>query len=238
MSDHIVKSFDLELTDLQLMIAQMGGLAEDQLAKSMEALVKRDAKLADFVIGDDEKLDLLEQQVEERAFLTIAKRQPMAKDLRDIMVAIRISSDLERIGDLAKNIAKRVHALPEPLPRKLASGLTRLGKLTQQQLKDVLDAYSGRSSADALEVWRADEDIDSLFNSIFRELLTYMMEDPRMIGACTHLLFAAKNVERIGDHATNIAENVYYMVHGKTIKETRPKKDTTSITAYDSLNNS
>lgn len=238
MSDHIVKSFDIDLSDLQMMLAQMGGLAEDQLAKSMEALVKRDVKLADLVIGDDDKLDVLEQSIEERAILTIAKRQPMAKDLREIMVAIRISSDLERIGDLAKNIAKRAHAVSEPLPRKLVNGLTRISRLALEQLKNALDAFATRDADEAFEIWRKDEEIDSLYTSIFRELLTYMMEDPRMIGACTHLLFAAKNVERIGDHATNIAENVHYLVHGKPIREERPKKDTTSTTTYKTPMNS
>ena len=156
----------------------------------------------------------------------------MAQDLRQIMVAIRISADLERIGDLAKNTAKRTHAISEQMPRKLVSGLTRMGNLAQEQLKNILDAYA-RSDADkAIQVWRSDEDIDALYNSIFRELLTYMMEDPRKIGPCTHLLFGAKNMERIGDHTTNIAENIYFLVHGKAIIEERPKKDSTSTTNY------
>jgi phosphate transport system protein len=236
MSDHIVKAYDEDLANLKTMLAQMGGLAEDHLAKAIEALGKRDTKLADVVIAQDEKIDALELQLEERAILTIAKRQPMARDLREIMVAIRIASDLERIGDLAKNIAKRTHAINEQLPRKLAAGLTRMGRLSLEQLKDVLDAYTTGDDAKALDVWRNYGELDALYNSIFRELLTYMMEDPRMIGPCTHLLFGAKNFERIGDHATNIAENIHYLVSGQPMREERPKKDTTSVTAFDSLN--
>jgi phosphate transport system protein len=236
MSDHIVRAYDEDLASLKTMLAQMGGLAEDQLAKAIDALARRDTLLADQVIGQDEKVDALELDIEEKAILTIARRQPMARDLREIMVAIRISSDLERIGDLAKNVAKRVHAISDALPRKLSSGLTRMGRLSLVELKNVLDAYASMSDTKALEVWRGDEELDALYNSIFRELLTYMMEDPRMIGLCTHLLFGAKNYERIGDHATNIAENIYYLVHGKPIKEERPKKDTTSITAFEALN--
>jgi phosphate transport system protein len=233
MSDHIVKAYDEDLASLKTMLAQMGGLAEDQLANAMTALVKRDTRLADKIIQGDEKIDLLELSVEEKAILTIAKRQPMARDLREIMVAIRVSSDLERIGDLAKNLAKRTHAIADPLPRKLAVGLTRMGELALAQLKNVLDAYATRDSEKAMDVWQHDEDIDALYNSIFRELLTYMMEDPRMIGVCTHLLFATKNIERIGDHSTNIAENIYFLVHGKPLRDERPKKDLTSSLSFD-----
>jgi phosphate transport system protein len=237
MSEHIVKAYDDDLASLTSMLAQMGGLAEEQLSRSIEALSRRDTKLADRVIQADEKLDAMEVAVEEKAILTIAKRQPMARDLRVIMVAIRIASDLERIGDLAKNIAKRSHAIYDNIPRRLTKGLERMGELSQAQVKLVLDAFAATDDAKALEVWRHDEDIDALYNSIFRELLTYMMEDPRMIGACTHLLFAAKNIERIGDHATNIAENIYYLVNGEVLKEQRPKKDKTSITPFSAVNN-
>lgn len=236
MSDHIVKAYDEDLAILKTLIAQMGGLAEDELANAMDAVARRDGKLADKVIASDRKMDALEMQIEEKAILTIAKRQPMARDLREIMVAIRVASDLERIGDLAKNTAKRTHALSEALPRKLVAGMTRMGRLAQEQLKRILDAYAKSDAERAMEVWRSDEDIDALYNSIFRELLTYMMEDPRMIGLCTHLLFCAKNLERIGDHTTNIAENIYYLVHGKEIAEERPKKDMTSTTSIESLN--
>ncbi len=231
MSDHIVKSYDEDLAALKTMLAQMGGLAEEQLANAIDAIARRDTQLADKVIAGDAKIDVFEQQVEDKAILTIAKRQPMARDLREIMVAIRVASDLERIGDLAKNTAKRTHAISEALPRKLITGLTRMGSLAQEQLRTILDAYAHTDAGKAIAVWRADEELDAIFNSIFRELLTYMMEDPRMIGLCTHLLFGAKNMERIGDHTTNIAENIYYLVHGKPILEERPKKDATSITS-------
>jgi phosphate transport system protein len=233
MPDHIVKSYDEDLANLKTMLAQMGGIAEEQLSDAIQAISRRDTKLADMVILLDDKIDALEVQVEEKAILTIAKRQPVARDLREIMVAIRMASDLERIGDLAKNTAKRTHAISEQMPRRLMTGFTRMGRLAQEQLKDILDAYARSDAEKAMAVWRSDEEIDALYNSIFRELLTYMMEDPRMIGLCTHLLFGAKNLERIGDHTTNIAENIYYLSFGKAIPVERPKKDQTSITSYD-----
>lgn len=236
MSDHIMKAYDDDLASLQSMLSTMGGLAEEQLARSLEALTRRDTKLADRVILADDKIDAMERAVEEKSILTIAKRQPMARDLRHIMVAIRIATDLERIGDLAKNVAKRAHAISDPIPRRLTTGLQRMGQLAQAQLKRVLDSFAAADSEQALEVWRHDEDIDALYNSIFRELLTYMMEDPRMIGACTHLLFATKNIERIGDHATNIAENIYFLVHGQALRDERPKKDETATTPFSPLN--
>ncbi len=236
MADHTVKAFDEDLAKLKSMLAAMGGVAEEQLAKAVEALVRRDLKLADQVIQGDDRIDAMENEIEEKAILTIAKRQPMASDLRNVIVSIRIASDLERIGDLAKNVAKRTHAIPDTVPRRLGVGLERMGKLSQAQLKMVLDSFATADTEMAMEVWRHDEDIDALYNSIFRELLTYMMEDPRMIGACTHLLFATKNIERIGDHATNIAENVYYLVNGRTLQEERPKKDLTSITKFSAVN--
>jgi phosphate transport system protein len=237
MSDHIVKAYDDDLAALKSMLSQMGGMAEEQLARSIDALVRRDTKLADAVVQADEKIDEMEIAIEEKAVLTIAKRQPMAKDLRNIMVAIRIAADIERIGDLAKNIAKRAHAIYDNIPQRLTKGLQRLGELSQAQVKMVLDAFATSDADKAMNVWLHDEDIDALYNSIFRELLTYMMEDPRMIGACTHLLFAAKNIERIGDHSTNIAENIYYLVHGEMLKEQRPKKDKTATTPFSAVNN-
>lgn len=237
MSDHIVKAYDDDLAALKAMLSEMGGLAEEQLARSIDALLRRDTKLSDIVVHSDEKIDALEVAIEEKAVLTIAKRQPVAKDLRSIMVTIRIASDIERIGDLAKNIAKRAHAIYDNIPPRLTKGLARLGDLSQAQVKLILDAFAASDAEKAMDVWRHDEDIDALYNSIFRELLTYMMEDPRMIGACTHLLFAAKNIERIGDHATNIAENIYYLVHGEMLKEQRPKKDKTAITPFNAVNN-
>lgn len=228
MTQHIVKAYDEELARLKTMIARMGGLAEEALAQALEALTKRNTELADEVIERDRKIDDLEVEIEELAIHTIAKRQPMALDLRQIMVAIRIASDLERIGDLAKNIAKRTHAVPAMVGPRIVKGVSRMGSLALGQLKDVLDAYGALDEEKAIEVWRSDEEIDAIYNSVFRELLTYMMEDPRMIGMSTHLLFAAKNIERIGDHCTNIAENIHYLVSGTKLAESRPKKDQTS----------
>lgn len=238
MSDHTVKSYDEDLSQLKMLLAQMGGLVEQQLDDAIDALSRRDTGLADRVIQNDERVDVLEHQVEEKAILTIAKRQPVARDLREIMVAIRVASDLERIGDLAKNTAKRTHAISDHLPRKLMTGVMRMGRLAQAELKNILDAYSRSDASLAMEVWRSDEDLDALYNSIFRELLTYMMEDPRNISLCTHLLFGAKNMERVGDHATNIAENIHYLVHGKPLSEGRPKKDVTSTLRFEDMNSS
>jgi phosphate transport system protein len=169
--------------------------------------------------------------LQEQTILMIARRQPMANDLRHIMTVLKIAGDLERIGDLAKNIAKRALAVSgESHPKPLMTGLKHMVELALRQLKDVLDAYAELDADKALGVWRQDERIDAMYNSIFRELLTYMMEDPRNIGLCTHLLFGAKNIERVGDHTTNIAENVYYLVHGTTLTDDRPKGDDTSST--------
>ena len=232
-ADHIVKAFDNDLGAIRTLIAQMGGMAEEQLARAIDALTRRDPELAEQVISDDKKLDQFEIEIEERSIRTIAKRQPMASDLRELMVAIRIASDLERIGDLAKNISKRTIAMTDHIPSRVLGGFKRMGLLALEQLKTVLDAYARRDTAKALSVWHEDENIDQLYNSVFRELLTYMMEDPRTIGMCTHLLFGAKNIERIGDHATNIAENVYFLVEGHQLVEERPKKDKTSLTTFE-----
>jgi phosphate transport system protein len=230
MNEHTVRAFEEELKTLDSKIAQMGGLAEQCLARAIDALERRDPSLAESVIRQDETIDRLEQELEELVVSIIARRQPMALDLRQIISVIRVASDLERIGDLAKNIAKRAMAIAgEQRPANLMIGLKHIGDRALEQLKDVLDAYSQRDADAAMRVWSNDEPIDSLYNSLFRELLTYMMEDPRNIGMCTHLLFGAKNIERIGDHATNIAEMVHFMVRGTSIAERRPKGDTTSF---------
>ncbi len=233
MNTHIVSAFDEELAELRKLIAQMGGLAEDQFAKSIDALSQSDKRLAEKVIASDDKIDRLEKDLEERAIKLIARRQPMAADLRAIIVAIRISSDLERIGDLAKNIAKRTLAVDEPLPRSVNAGMSRMAELAMEQLSDVLDAYARLDVDKAQDVWLKDSRIDALYNSVFRELLTYMMEDARTIGMCTHLLFGAKNIERIGDHTTNIAENIHYLVTGGPPQGERPKEDSTSVTTVE-----
>jgi phosphate transport system protein len=229
---HTVKAFDTDLQDLARMVAEMGGLAEKQVADAVDALARRDTTLAQRVTVADVQIDTLQHEIEERAVLTIARRQPMAVDLREIVSALRISNDLERIGDLAKNIAKRVIALnAEFPPPKLIRGVEHMTDLLLGQLKAVLNAYARRSVSEAMAVWRGDEEIDAVCTSVFRELLTYMMEDPRNITFCIHLLFCAKNIERMGDHATNIAETVHYMIEGKPITDQRPKGDTTSFAA-------
>jgi len=230
MSEHIVKSFTEQLETLANAVAQMGGLAEAQLANAIEAIAKRDTKLAEAAIGSDERVDRIQQAVEEQALKVLALRQPMAVDLRTTLAAIKIAYELERIGDLAKNIGKRALVLNREPPIRLTQSLARMGRQTLTQLKQVLDAYSDRDAEAAKAVWRHDEEIDELYNSLFRELLTYMMEDPRTIGLCTHLLFVAKNIERAGDHATNIAETVHHMVTGTYLRVDRPKADVTSTT--------
>jgi len=228
---HIAKAFDADLQELQRMVAEMGGLAEQQISDAVDALGKRDMTLAQQIIDADRDIDAIQREIEEKAILTIARRQPVAVDLREIVAALRVSNDLERIGDLAKNIAKRVLALGREFRYPtVMRGVENMAELVMAALKQVLDAYAQRDSDGALEVWRGDEAIDAVNNSLFRELLTYMMEDPRNITFCTHLLFCAKNIERMGDHATNIAETVHYMVKGQPLADERPKGDTTSMT--------
>jgi len=223
---HTVGSFDADLKVLAGMIADMGGRAIRALADATRALVERNFQLAQQVIASDRGIDLLQHEIEERAVATLARRQPMAVDLREIVSTMRVAGDLERVGDLAKNVAKRVIAIGEqPSPVNLATGLSTLAERVGQQLSAVLKAYGARDDAGALEVWKADGAIDGLFTSLFRELLTYMMEDPRSIGFCTHLLFCAKNLERVGDHATNIAETAHYVITGEILAAERPKAD-------------
>jgi phosphate transport system protein len=233
---HTAKAFDVDLQDLARMVAEMGGLAEKQIAESVDALARRDANLAQRVVALDPTVDALQREIEERGILTIARRQPMAVDLREIVGALRVSNDLERIGDLAKNIAKRVIALGTDFTQqsKVIRGVEHMTDLVLGQLKQVLDAYARRDVQQALEVWRSDEEIDAVNNSLFRELLTYMMEDPRNITFCTHLLFCAKNIERMGDHATNIAETVYYIAEGRPLVDERPKGESFSAVAFGS----
>jgi phosphate transport system protein len=231
MSEHTIKAFDADLQDLVRVVVEMGGLAERQIVNSIEALDKRDLALAQRVITEDAKIDALQREIEEKAILTIARRQPMAVDLREVVGALRLSNDLERIGDLAKNIAKRVGALDGDFqPQQVMRGVEHMSDLVLTQIKEVLDSFAHRDAAKALAVWRGDEEIDAVNNSLFRELLTYMMEDPRNISYCIHLLFCAKNIERMGDHATNIAETVVYIVEGRALADERPKGDTTAVT--------
>ncbi|MDR3422417.1 MAG: phosphate signaling complex protein PhoU [Xanthobacteraceae bacterium] len=230
--DHTAKAFDTDLQEITRKVAEMGGLAERQIADATRALVERDIDLAERVITTDPIIDAMQHEIEEKAILTIARRQPMAVDLRDIVGAMRVCNDLERIGDHAKHIGKRVVAVDLDLhPQKLIRGVEHMASLVLALLKQVLDAYASHDLAVALAVWNGDEEVDALCTSLFRELLTYMMEDPRNITFCMHLMFCAKDMERIGDHATNIAETVYYMIEGRPIADQRPKGDPTSFGA-------
>lgn len=231
-TEHTVRSYDDELNDLNQKIAEMGGLAEQLVGDSVTALARRDSDVAQRIISDDQKIDRLQRYIEDHAILMIAKRQPMAQDLREIMAAIHIANDLERVGDLAKNTAKRVIAIEGNFAsQRLVAGVEHIAELSLAQLKNVLDAYAARDLAAAHAVWERDDEIDAMYTSLFRELLTYMMEDPRNISFCIHLMFCAKNIERIGDHATNIAETVFYMIEGQQMAEKRPKGDMTTFAA-------
>lgn len=214
---------DDELEGLSAQIAKLGGLAENQVAGALDAVSRRDSRLAERIIHDDELINQLQHLIENAAVQALALQQPMGRDLREIVAVLRITNDLERVGDLAKNIARRALVLNQEEPVKLTRGLVRMGRQALVQLKDVLDAYAARDVEQALNVRNRDEEIDELYNSLFREFLTYMMEDPRMIGLCTHLLFIAKNIERIGDHATNIAEFIYYIREAKPVPDQRPR---------------
>jgi len=229
MIEHTIRAFDTDLQELANKIAEMARLDGEQIADAIEALVKRDTTLAKRVIATDDQVDALQRAIEEKAVATIARRQPMAIDLREIVGALRIANDLERVGDLAENIAKRVLLLTEDWRiHEVMLQLQRMVDLVRGQLARVLQSYESRDVALALGVWRKDQEIDALNSSLFRELLTYMMEDPRNITFGSHMLFCAKNIERMGDHATNIAETVYYIVEGRELKEERPKADVTS----------
>jgi len=220
--EHTVRSYDKDLDTLERRIAEMGGIAEKMVIDAMDALSQADMTLAHQVVTTDPRLDALQREIEEQAILTIARRQPMAVDLREIIGAIRVAGDLERVGDLAKNIAKRSLkiGLEARVPRAII-GLRHMNEVATELMKDVLDAYAQRDVERARAVWERDAELDALEDSVFRDLLTHMMEDPRNISFCAHLLFCAKNIERIGDHATNIAETVFYLVTGATLQAER-----------------
>lgn len=231
--DHIVRDFDEELKKLNNMIAELGGLAERQLADSIDALVKRDAEQAQRVAGADTHLDQLERSIDELGIEIMIRRQPMAGDFRTVIAALKISSILERIGDYAKNIAKRTIALSEMPAIGSVRSVQRMAESAQSQITTALDAYLNRDVDLAEDVRNRDQEIDAMHTSLFRELLTYMMEDHRTITAGTHLLFIAKNLERIGDHATSIAENLLFLVHGAIPESERPKNDAANYTVVD-----
>ena len=228
-TEHTVRSYDEELRRLSNTLMQMGGLAESQLAAAIQAVTRRDSGLAGDVVQTDLRVDQLEAEVDQLVVRILALRQPVGPDLREIISALKMASDLERIADYAANVAKRAIALNQTPAVRPAFAIPRMGNYAQGMIKDVLDAFVDRNAEKAIAVWRRDEELDEMYTSLFRELLTYMMEDPRNITSATHLLFMAKNVERIGDHATNIAETIYFLVKGERLNETRPKGDRSSI---------
>ncbi|HEY7577082.1 MAG TPA: phosphate signaling complex protein PhoU [Acetobacteraceae bacterium] len=227
--EHLVKSFDQELKRLRDLMTEMGGIVETQVALAADAIMNRDAASATRAVEADPNVDALEREVEKLVIRLLALRQPVADDLRRAVSALKITGDLERIGDYAANVAKRSIVLAQfSVPYSLA-GLAHMARLVQGQLKSIIDALGESDAEKAVEVWRSDQVVDDIYNALFRELITYMMEDPRNITPCTHLLFIAKNLERIGDHATNIAENLYYAVTGESLPESRPKGDTSAF---------
>jgi phosphate transport system protein len=230
MNEHILKSYGDELAHLAAEVTRMGGLAESQVNDAIAAVTRRDTALAQAIVGRDDRLDALDTEIERAAISMIALRQPVANDLRRTVGSMKIANNLERCGDLAKNIAKRSLILADADPATaLTRSIGRMGKLVAGRLKDVIDAYTHGDVELAIGVWTRDEEVDEHYNSLFRELLTYMMGDPRTITGGAHLLFIAKNLERIGDHATNIAEIVYFQITGEEIISKRPKIDALSV---------
>ena len=227
---HIVKSFDNDLGQIESLLLEMGGLVETQISEAVRALVDRDIELGEKIRANDKRVDDLEIQINDLTIKTLALRQPMAEDLRAVVTALKVAANLERIGDYAKNIAKRTSVLAQsPQIGSYSTTIKRMSKLVQDMVRDVLDAYVARDSQTAEDLRLRDEEVDQLHNTLFRELLTYMMEDPRNITPCLHLLFIAKNIERMGDHTTGIAEQVYYLVTGTQLDDDRPKGDMTSF---------
>ena len=234
MNEHISSAYDRDLDAIQTLVFKMGGLVEDAIVSAAKSLETRDTDLADRVRADDKVIDALELQINEEAARVIALRAPVSKDLRAILTVLRIAASLERIGDYAKNMAKRTGTLVD-MPQIAGSdaALRRMAREVQSMLKDMLDAYLRRDAILAEDVRQRDHEVDQMYNALFREFLTFMMEDPRSITACMHLHFIAKNVERMGDHVTAIAEQVVYLVTGETPEDDRPKADRTSITTKD-----
>ena len=216
-NDHTVKSYDQQINLLTRKIIEMGGVVEQQLAAAIDALTNRNIDLAARVIEQDDQVDDLEEEIDTLAIRLFATRQPMAVDLRLIAMAMKVSNDLERIGDYAANIAKAAARLAKVPPLKPLYAIPRMGQIAQEMVKGVLDAYVDRDTQKVLSVWHRDDEVDEMYNSLFRELVTYMLEDPRNISTCIDLLFVAKHLERIGDHTTNIAEKIHYMIHGERI---------------------
>ena len=224
MNEHINKTYADELTQLVANVSRMGGLAEDQVAACVTAVVKRDISLAESIVARDDRLDAMELEIEQSCTRIVALRHPVANDLRRTLSAIKIAGNLERCGDHAKSIAKRTLQLADNGPMTSLNGLIeRMGRLVTERLRTVLDAYAANDTESAIGVWSSDLEVDDHYNSLFRELLTYMMSDPRMIVTGANLVFIAKNLERIGDHATNIAEVIHYELTGKRLPQPRPR---------------
>ena len=230
---HIVTSYDADLETIQAMIMKMGGLTEAAILGAANSLENRDEELAEQIRQNDKAIDALEEQVNEECARVLATRQPIAGDLRTVLTVMKISANLERVGDYAKNMAKRTSVLVQMSPIDGSSGaIRRMAKTVETMLKDVLDAYIQRDPELAEDVRMRDQEVDQMYNALFREFLTFMMEDPRNITACMHLHFIAKNIERMGDHVTSIAEQVIYLVTGEMPEEGRPKKDRTSVETH------
>jgi phosphate transport system protein len=225
MTEHTVRSFSADLEDLTGDLARMGGLCEDMLSDAIQAIATRDTALAETVVARDPQVDNLQIEAEKKILRLLALRQPLARDLRQTISALKIATELERIGDLGKSIAKRVKLIDGIEPVNALKGVARMGRLVTAQLKRVLDAYTAQETDAANKVWIRDEEVDEHYQSPFREVVTYMIEDPRTISACAHLLFVAKNLERIGDHCTNIAEEIHFLVTGEQLPVERPKVD-------------
>ena len=222
--EHIVKSYDEELQQLNSTIIKMAELTEVQVERAIKALVDRDGDLAYKIIDADDEIDGLNYEVDTQAMRLLALRQPMALDLRNVVAALKLSADLERIADYATNMARRTIPLIETDPMRPIYVIPRMGQSVMTMMTDVIEAYISRDAEKALDVWRADAFVDEMYVSLFRELLTYMMEDSRRITPCTHVLFIAKNIERMGDHVTNVCETIYFLVHGERLREQRPRK--------------
>jgi phosphate transport system protein len=221
---HTVRAFDEDLAELTSKVATMGGLVEHQLSATIEALMRRDSEAAERVIADDSRIDQLEKEIDHLAIRLLATRQPMAVDLRVVSMALKVSNDLERMGDYSVSIAKRARRINVHEQLKPFVTIPLMADICKKMMKDVLDAYVDRDDHKALEVWHRDPEVDEYYNQLFRELLTYILEDPRLTGVCIDLMFVAKNLERIGDHCTNIAEKIHYIVHGDDLQ--RPRSET------------
>ncbi|MSP05336.1 MAG: phosphate signaling complex protein PhoU [Acetobacteraceae bacterium] len=232
-SEHIVRSFDQDLIRLSGMLTEMGGIVEHQIARAVEVILHRDIAQVEAIIAADERVDTLERDIEQFVLRLLALRQPMGDDLRYIVAALKISATMERIGDYAKNIAKRGTVLVKFDPTASFAGLTSLSRMVQQNLQTIITVLGTNDVATAIQVWQSDQGVDDVYISFFRELLTSMMEDPRSVIPCTHLMFVAKNLERIGDKATNIAEILHYAVTGQNILQARPKTETSVLTVIE-----